>query len=188
MPAGEPDDSGDALGLVADPAALETRILEHLLGPEDFDDFTPVAWGDVGMVVYVERARAMAEHFAPVLAGSTVGGLGDAVADLDRLAGEVRRIDDVGVDDAEAVAGMLLVAGLTAALADAGWRVEAPPGEPVTCHRGDERVGPSEVLEALETGDLAAPDWRARTEALGLASLPLGSADAAAEPASPAAR
>jgi hypothetical protein len=186
---GEPDESADALGLVTDPAALETRILEHLLGPEDLGDFEPVAWDEVGTVVYLERARAMAEHFAPVLAGRTAGGLGEDVASLDRLAGDVSRVEpDVRADDAKDVARMLLVSELTVALAGARWRVEAPPGELVTCRRGDERLAPAEVVDALENGDLAAAEWRGRTEALGIASLPLGCTHEAADPAGSTAR
>jgi heat shock protein HtpX len=174
LPAGEPDTSGPATDLIDDLPGLQDRILGQLLGPDAYAEFQPIDWADVGTAVYLERDVALAEHFADVLEGRVAADLGDAATDLGPLAAHVQRIDrDLEAANATAAAAAVLGAGLTVALAAAGWAVEAAPAEPVTCRRGDDRLAPHMIVNELREGTRPAADWRAEAERLGIADLAL---------------
>jgi hypothetical protein len=172
---------GDALGLVRDVDRLETAVLAHVLGAETFDTLAPIAWEAVGIEVYLVHARELVAELGAALAGSRVAGIPELVADLPGLAAALRELDDhLPADEAEELASALLGAALTVAFADAGWEVEALPGEPVTCVHGDEAIAPQRVIAALHEGTRSGEEWRVDAERLSLADRALGAARAGA--------
>ena len=73
MPDGDPDDSPCSIELLADPAAAEQRVLDVLIGL-DARSFKPVAWDEVGVEVYVQRAPRRPRRISrSVLDGVTLG-------------------------------------------------------------------------------------------------------------------
>jgi hypothetical protein len=165
---------GDALELVRDPGGLETAVLAHVLGAETFDTLEPIAWEAVGRDVYLVHARELVAELGAVIAGRRLAEIPELVANLPGLATAVRGLDPhLPADEAEDVASALLGAALTAAFADAGWEVEALPGEPVTCVRGDEAIAPQRVIAALHGGTRRGEEWRADAARLGLADRAL---------------
>ena len=181
LPPGDPDDSPAAIELLADPPALELRLLKSLSG-EDADGLAPVVWDRIGEDVYLVHARGRAERQSAVLSGYSLAELPEALAAAPGV------LIDSGAakpKDASAHAIEALAAGLTVALAGAGWHVEAPPGRPVLCRRGEEAIVPREIVAQLQDGALPAADWRTRAAALGIADVRLRKA--APEPATPAA-
>jgi hypothetical protein len=119
-----------------------------------------------------------------VLTGYSLAELPEA---LEAAPGVLVDSGDAPRKEAAARAVDAVTAGLTAALAGAGWHVEAPPGEPVRCRRGDDALVPWDVVRQVQAGKLPAGDWRARAAALGIAGVRLHEAAAAPEAAAPAA-
>jgi heat shock protein HtpX len=170
---GDPDDSPPALALLRDPEALERDLLAALVHPEAAG-LPLIAWDDVGREVYLERARGLAIEQAAALGSVTAGDLGDLAQDLARITGPLQRQEpDLPPEAAPEFAATLLAEALLAALADAGWTVDAPLAEPVTACRGDERLNPYEVVAKLREDKAAAVGWRERAATLGIADLPL---------------
>jgi hypothetical protein len=168
-----------ASSLLADPAGLEDRVMVVLFGAETLAELPPVAWEEVGAAIFAPRARGLATHFAALLAGRTAGELPGAVRELDALAARLHELDPElpPGSDASELALSVLTAGLLCALVDAGWVVEAAPGDPVSCVRGDdERVIPAAVGGQLRDGTLAASVWEERASRLGIAGLALAPA------------
>lgn len=161
-PAGAADDSPPAHALLDDEPALERAALAPL---GEVDALAPVDWDEVGERVWVARYRELVAHFEPELDGMA---LGDAAASPGALATAIghRHRELIGAP-ADMLARKLLMAQLTLAFVDAGWRVQALPGDPLTVVRDGERVAPGELLAALETGELTPAEWRERAAAFG---------------------
>jgi Zn-dependent protease with chaperone function len=173
LPAGEPDDSPPAAELITDEPALERDVLAFLFGP-DAAELEPIAWDQVAESVYLDRARVLTAEFGYVLTGLTAGGLAEAAADRDRLAGEVQRHDrELGRDDAHSLVLHVLRDGLLVALADNGWTVSAEPAQPVMCRRGEHELAPAAVVAELTERLSTSSAWADRARELGIAELSL---------------
>jgi Zn-dependent protease with chaperone function len=175
LPAGEPDDDTPALGLAADAETLEQRVLRELIG----DEFPAVGWDEIGVEVYVARARELVSEFPAVIAGVTAGSLADAVARIPATAREISGPDD----DPEFVRDLVatvLADGLLLALHGAGWTVTAPPAEPVVARReNNQGLVPHVAVDEIRTKRLSAEQWSANLRELGIDELPLGEPAAA---------
>jgi len=184
-PAGAPDDSPPADELLHDPVALETAQAAFLFGDEAAAKLRQVDWDAVGGEVYLERARGLVSAHGELLGSATAGRLDTLVGDIGRLAGRLQqREPDLPVEQATDFAAALIASGLLVALEGDGWSVEAPPGEPVICRRGDESVAPYVVVAELREGSVSVEAWRERAAALGVGELVLGAgadADAGAD-------
>ncbi len=170
---GDADDSPPALSLLHEPDALERELLSALVGPEAAE--LPVLdWDEVGREVYLERARALVAAHGEILGEATVGELELLTRELGRIAGQLQqREPEVPPEAAPGFAATLLAESLLVALADAGWTVAAPLGEPVSACRGDEDLVPFDVVETLREGGEAATGWQEQASSLGIAGLPL---------------
>lgn len=172
-PAGAPDDSPPAEGLLQDPAALERLQAVHRFG-DGAANLRPVDWDAVGAEVYLDRAQRLVNAHGDLLGAATAGGLDDLIGELGRVAGSLQqREPELAVEHARDFAGALMADGLLVSLHDTGWSVEAPPAEPVLCRRGDDTVAPHVVVHELRDGHLTGDEWRSRAETLGVASLQL---------------
>jgi Zn-dependent protease with chaperone function len=181
LPAGEPDTSPCAIGLLEDAAGLERRALALLFG-EEAANLETVDWDEVPRAVWLEHARALPLQFSQLLDGVTAGTLADAVGRLPETAARLTEAGQPAEDAAEIVAATL-ADGLLVALAEDGWEVVAAVGDPVAARRGDEVVMPRQLVAQLRAGELDAASWRERAQGLGIAELPLGEQARTPQPA-----
>ena len=66
---------------------------------------------------------------------------------------------------------------LGSALHRAGWTIETSPGDPVYVVRGDARLEPTAIGNALEEGKLGDADWAAACGKHGIGDLLLAGPD-----------
>lgn len=171
LPAGEPDRTSPAIALLDDPDALEAALLDSLLG-EDGHEFEPIAWEDVGTSVYLRRAHALVAEYPEFVPDVTLADVPDAV---EAIASTVEDRRGAG-DDPGAVAELaaaVLANAVIAALARAGWAIEAPPAAPISARRGDDVLIPHAAVHGLRGGDVSAADWRETAAKLGIAAISL---------------
>lgn len=155
-----------AAALVVDLPGVERTLLEPEYGAV-VTRLEPVAWGDVGTLYRAEAEHVVGTHGA-ALTGTQLGDAADiGPAALRPALRETLAAMAAGAadEDVDAFARFLVAQSAITALADAGWKLEAPPGLPVTATDGKHRLTPS-----TEIG----PDWRARCDAAGVAGVRLG--------------
>jgi Zn-dependent protease with chaperone function len=174
FPPGDPDDSPPALSLLRDPDAVEETLLAFLFGREALAELHDVRWEDVGTEVYAARGEKLVERYRWAIDDEPVGELGALVARLDVAAAEIlHREPEVGADAAPELAAAALGCALGVALQRDGWRITAPPGEPVQFAHDDEALVTHAVVDELREGRLSADEWRAQAERLGISALAL---------------
>ena len=165
------------LQLLHDPAELERELLAVLVHP-DAAELPALSWATSADEVYLARARAMRAEYGDVLGDAKVADLAGLAQDIGPIAGALQRREPELPDEAAPnFAATLLAEALLAALADDGWTVAAGLAEPVHACRGEEKIAPYDVVAELHDSGPAASAWRERATELGIADLPLASAD-----------
>jgi heat shock protein HtpX len=176
LPPGEPDDSPPAITLIDDPDALEAAQVEFLFGPEAREQLEPIAWEDAGSRVYVPNYESLAGEHPWLVEGVTFASLPDTVGRLDELAGELRRrsAHDLEADEAPELAAAVLGAAAVLALRRHGWTVQALPGEPVVCRRGDVGLAPHALIAAMrDPGEFDRQRYETELEEHGIGEIAL---------------
>jgi hypothetical protein len=88
----------------------------------------------------------------------------------------------LGREEARERAKGVVGSALVVALADAGWTIAAPPGEPLVATRGGSSLQPNALLEQLVKGELDADAWRRTWADAGIAAVELVPGAKAEEP------
>lgn len=179
-------DERPAISLLRDPEGIEDDLLVALFGPE-VAELEPVRWEDVPERALLPNWREFMEPHRQALAGITAGGIPDVTTQLTDFGRRLTPPEGVPeealplpAEFAREYGASVLDTGLALALRESGWTIYAPPGEPVAFARGEERVEPFGVSEALASGELSREDWTARCARAGIAGLQLSG-----EPAPP---
>ncbi|HET9041014.1 MAG TPA: M48 family metallopeptidase [Gemmatimonadales bacterium] len=176
LPAGEPaSDDPPAITLLEAPDRVEASLLAFMAGP-GAPSLESVAWDDVGERVWLPFWRAQAARHAGRLAGLTPADLSEQAKTPAALAERLGLVpgNEVAGDDHVAQAGWVVGLALVTALRDRGWKLHAPPGEPVTLVHDGATVHPFSLLQQLVSGELGAADWLALVLGQGIAELDLG--------------
>jgi Zn-dependent protease with chaperone function len=173
LPAGDTDNSECSIALLRDPAGVEQAQLKFLFGPEA-DELDPLDWEAVGDAVYGANARELTREFPGLLEGVTVGTLPEAVGRRAELA---ERITDPDIQDREELALVVLADGALLALEAAGWAIVADLAEPIGARKGETTLHVHGAISRMVQGELSAEEWRRDVEELGIAELPLLTAD-----------
>ncbi len=154
LPVGEPDESPPAISLIDDPQALEAAQVEFMLGAEARAQLERIAWEEVGERVYVRGYEGLVREHAWLVDGITFASLPETASRLHHAGDELRRrVDDLSDDDAPELAAAVLGAAAVLALRRHGWTVEALPGQPVLCRRGDIGLAPHAMIAAMRDPD-----------------------------------
>jgi hypothetical protein len=96
------------------------------------------------------------------------------VAGLSELASQVqRRLPALSLEEAAEIAAGALADGLVVALANAGWELTADINETLRCRLGDHVLEPLDEVVGMVEGTHLPAAWAARSQALGIADLPL---------------
>jgi Zn-dependent protease with chaperone function len=164
LPAGEPAiHDPPAITLLDAPDRLESSLLAFMGGP-GAPPLESVAWDDVGDRVWLPFWRAQAARHAGRLAGLTPADLPERAKNPTALADRLGLVpgNEVAGDEHVAQAGWVVGLALVTALHDRGWKLHAPPGEPVALLHDGATVHPFSLLQQLGSGELAAADWLAR--------------------------
>lgn len=176
-PGDEAPDDPPALSLLERTDELETRLLAFL-GGDKAPALAPVDWADAGDRVWLPFWRTQVGSRAAALAGLTPASLPEHAKDLAALAtrlGLVKGGEDAGEHHGQR-AGWVVGVAMATALHDRGWRLHAPPGEPVTLERDGATVHPFALMHRLHTGELPLAEWLALCLRHEIADLGLGRA------------
>lgn len=170
-----PGDDAPAITLLEDLPAVERELLGHLLvDPSKVLDCEAIEWSDVGRRVYASLSQKAAEHHAKSFEGLTAGTIPDDVETLAWHANQaLPELARQPAAERAVIAGQLLTQILLHRLVEAGWTLEALPGEPVVAIRDEQRFAPGPSLAKLVRGELDQAQWRAECEQHGIADLAL---------------
>jgi heat shock protein HtpX len=150
FPAGQADDSPQAISLIEDPQELEAAQVEFLFGAEARAQLERIAWEDAGDRIYVPGYEGLVREYAWLVEDVTFASLPATATRLHHTGDELRRrVDDLSSDDAPELAAAVFGAAAVLALRHHGWSVEALPGHPVLCHRGEAAVAPHAMIAAM---------------------------------------
>lgn len=170
-----PDASGSALDLVASVDSVELELLAQEFGGEAVSATRATPWSEIVERVHLPRWRQQIEPLADRLRVISIGRLPVVAADPERFAAHLGADPrELTRDHAREGSRITLAIGLSVALAEAGFRLSADPGGPVTATRGTSRVRPFEAVEKMIDGTSHPGRWLARCVAEGIADTPLG--------------
>jgi Zn-dependent protease with chaperone function len=185
-----PGDTADgdplAITLLANPQGLERALIAPALADAGRRPLPPIQWSEVGERVYQpiwqKETQGAAAHCSPL----AVEALGERASALSEALG-AQRLPEGGAAPAETRqlrGSWALGSALAAALSQAGWATEAPPGEPVTLRGPAGSLDPFATVQALVKGELSAEAWAEQCERLGIAGLEMLRGRPAPAPAS----
>jgi heat shock protein HtpX len=193
-----------ASALLHDLPALERDLLVRRLGPE-IEAYESVGWEQAGDVHLAAERRLAEEHGSAIGSGASIGDAGQLASEftgqpsdqLTRNAANTRAALRASLPPSIAhsldgvidrVAVLVLAAMVTAAAADSGALITAPPGEPIRIWARGRHVDPHRELESVASGDEPVDRWTELIAPTGLANVPLErSAQRSTDPATRAA-
>lgn len=164
-----------ASSLLGETKDLELGLITALSDSKTAQALRPVAWTEVGEVVY---KPIWLERVAPHrvnLANFSISHLPRMCQQLEEL-GESWLKEIGGQGSSSGYAQWVLGNALCATLSQQGWQIEALPGEDVVLHKDDDQLRPFRIVEALKIGSISTEDWHQRCESLGLSELWLAQA------------
>jgi heat shock protein HtpX len=162
-----------AITLLADPQTLERAVITPLLQSADGQPLPPIQWSEVGERVYQpiwqKEAVSAAAHCSPV----TVEALGREASRLsETLGAKLLPEGEAAATEVRQLRGnWALGAALAAALSQAGWTTDAPPGEPVLLKGPAGTIDPFGAVQALVKGEMSVDAWATECGRLGIAGI-----------------
>lgn len=109
---------------------------------------------------------------AAILPWALNGSMAEAPGEVGRLAGALQqREPELAAEYAAALGAALMANGMLAALHERGWSVDALPGQPLLCRRGDDVLAPHAIVDDLRHERLEPDDWRQRAAELRIADV-----------------
>lgn len=169
-------DARPAIGLLADVAALETRLAPHVEGWPD--SLRPISWEDSLHKVHERTWRREAHRASKLLAGLTLAAL---PRDPQAFGALLRK--RVGDEYAGAYSGAELFdwsvsfvgACLCVFLLARGYQASSSPGQPLRLTGADGAVEPFAELARYMSGDTSNAEWATRIKGLNLAEVDFAS-------------
>ncbi|HKU39482.1 MAG TPA: M48 family metallopeptidase, partial [Polyangiales bacterium] len=183
------DDERAAVSLLADLAAIEKLLVEHMAADKsEAARLKPIAWTDVPASIHVPNWRAMVGRLAPQFAGHSLLQLPAAREFRVQLGRSVAGEHGNQLDDDTLLRlGAARIAGVVVlGLVELGYVLDCAPGEAVTLSRNGASVQPFAILLDDSKSDQAIDDLRAACAAAGVGDLDLGAIAARAQAAAPA--
>lgn len=177
LPPGRVEEGSEvpSISLLEDLRAVEWHLLGHLLAdPSRVLDGEAIEWSDVGRRVYANLSRETAEEYAKSFEGLTAGTIpGDVEGLAWRCNEALPRFASKPAAERAVVAAQLLSQILVHRLVEAGWTLEALPGEPLVAVKGEQRFAPAPLLAQLARGEIDQAAWRSECERHGITDLAL---------------
>jgi hypothetical protein len=165
------DTSGEPLAAsLLDPVASASAAISAVA--EAAPQAGALPWEDAGAGSVQFRWEDDARRNVHLLRNWTVGTLSDLAPSVARVGGRLGT-RWVANEDAARSGRDLLAGALGLALLREGWAIEASPNGTVIVHKGDAVIDPTREIEQLASGSTDAASWRAKSTALGIASLRL---------------
>jgi heat shock protein HtpX len=173
-----------ASSLLRDREQIDRRVLEALFGPEAVGELKPIDWEHVGAEVIRGNYERLVGDFGAAFEGLTIARAPEALGDMDTTVGRLRRLhDDMPAEAGPGVAVGTVAAATVLALTRRGWQLEALPGEPALCRRGDDVRAPFGDAESVTEGELDPAQWRELYSEVADVEIPSLAAERTPEPA-----
>lgn len=155
----DPDPS--ALSLIDNPAAIEASLLSQLYSQAAPNGFKSLPWESVGETVYLPQWQAVVTANRQVLAAVPLAQLPHLARETAPVAQRVKTAEGGSLhpDSVEGFLGYLVGAALTVQLREAGWTMEALPGNPVELRREGLTLAPFSLMSDLKSGSRSEADW-----------------------------
>ena len=177
LPAGAPlAEDLPAVCLLQDVSALERQLMAQVAGADKVATLRPIPWDEVGSRVYIPQWARLVQLNVGNLKGQTPASLGTVAADPKAFGKTLLDFTHERPNDenAQALANAVVGAALSLLLMRRGGELDATPGHEITVTLGGHGVRPFAVLQALQSGEMAADAWAALCAALGIAEMELG--------------
>lgn len=160
-PGGVQGDDPRAITLLEDVPGEERAWVSTISSPDTAARLVSIPWSAVGNEVYVGHWRKVIQANKENLRGIRLGGLDNALADLEALSR--RFVSPSGDPPADPCHFALQVctAALGLALLERGARLDAPPGRPITLMLENESIDPHAIISGLAEKKLGGEEWLA---------------------------
>ena len=167
-----------AFSLLANDVDLERQLMNFMFDREKICDLKPVAWQEVGAVVYIPAWRNVAKQYQASLTGLTPANLPEFGLSPDRLIEQIKQSSPRPQTAEELSNHVQYVVGaaLGVALIDSGWELSAGVGEDFHLKCEDVDVQPFALVKKLRADAAAAESWRLICKQTGIADLDLAAA------------
>jgi heat shock protein HtpX len=168
-----------ATSLVGDISQLERKIFAKYIGEAKVDSLKSVAWENICSEVYFPMWRQTVRRYSAGLADVTPEMLPDIARNMSDFSVRLIEKSEKQIDSNRGVgqaksASATLGAATTLALHNAGWAVNAAPGQPTSARRDGEEIRPFEILGRLVSGNLSGEEWRQCCHSAGIAGVNFG--------------
>lgn len=147
------DRSASALHLLENPQEQERQLLKFLGGPDAFNKLQDITWETVGERVWVPFWRDFSNNHRPVLTGQTLEQLTLQLMNDAQRFRLFERMRHPQYPQDDHYPWMVLRFLIAVGLHDAGWTIEARPGEPVVFRKDNKELRPLDDLIDLQTGE-----------------------------------
>ena len=173
------DSEARAASLVGDISQLEREIFAKYIGEAKVDGLKPVAWENICTEVYFPTWRQTVRRYSAGLADVTPEMLPDIARNMSTFSVALIEKSEKQIDSNRGVgqaksASATIGAAITLALHNAGWAVNAEPGQPTAARRGGEEIRPFEILGRLVSGNLSGEEWCQCCHNAGIAGVNFG--------------
>jgi heat shock protein HtpX len=167
-------DSAPAIGLLESVDEIELGLLQMMAPDRQIAGLKSVSWDRIGPEAYLPQWRQVVLDGVSILGGRTIVSLPELAGNLSEIAQRLR--DPQGMlltreQRTERAAHLLRVA-LTVALCDAGWHLQASPGQ-FYLELDEQRISPAEIVNQMRSGTITSTDWNERCRMLGISEVPL---------------
>lgn len=167
-------DARMAVSLLKHADEMELALLLDMGGSDSLEKLRPIAWEDAGQV-YRERWQHDQQPFVDMLAGLTIGDLGEfinaptpAVLSVLRAATGNPLLSSV---DARELACSIAAGAAALTLCDKGWTIGPVLGQAIALSLGDRVVEPFTHANAIVKGEKTPTQWRDLMTQLDVADL-----------------
>jgi heat shock protein HtpX len=162
------------IALIDDLSPLEGDLLKKLIPVTAAANLKPLIWETDGAGVYIPAWRKQVAGFLPFLSAKKLDDFPMLVLDPRPLAALVPNPPKVRLNQNQQIgrAYDILFCAFSLCLLDNGWKLTAEPGN-LVLEKGERKVDPSEVMNAIRGGKLTVVAWSAFRAERGIGNWPL---------------
>ncbi|MHB0972316.1 MAG: M48 family metallopeptidase [Thermoanaerobaculia bacterium] len=160
-----------AISLIANPDALERKILAGITREGELGEMNTIRWSDVGEKVWVPQWKKQVSHFAQDFSTLTIGKVATLGDNFDTL-GNIPELKGTPAPEKKSIVAGALGSAIALSLARKGWSVEALPGDAIRVRGEGQVFEPFLMTQEIAEGKNV-EKWVAACQSAGIADVAL---------------